>query len=827
MSDKFFSKIGNIATAIISLIFIGALVITIGVFYLVFHFSKDLPDYSQLEKYSPPTVTRLYAADGRMIEEYAKEKRLFVPVKAIPKKIIHAFIAAEDKNFYTNPGIDFGSIFRAAIQNVANLGRNKSLVGGSTITQQVVKNFLLTKEQSLTRKIKEAILSFRITQAFSKDKIMELYLNEIYLGNRSYGVAAAALNYFNKSIDELSIEEVAMLAALPKAPSSLDPHRFPKRAKERRDWVIGRMAEDGYISEVDAVLAASKPITLVDRDETETVNNAQFFAEAVRQELEALYGEEGVYERGLAVRTTLEPELQDAAEKALRSGLVEYDRRHGWRGPIAKVGTEEIQVNWKEKLDNVNDPDSLGGWMLAVVYELADEYARVGLKDGNTGKITLKDVAWARQYKGENELGPNIRKMSDVLANGDVIAVTKIQEAANDKGGNIYSLQQVPQINGGIVAIDPHNGRILAMSGGFYYGEGSKFNRAMQAKRQPGSAFKPFVYLAALENGFAPNSIIVDEEIQLDQGGDLPGWRPQNYSGEYYGPTTLRVGIEKSRNAMTVRLAQMMGIEKVVEVAKRFGINDHAVRNFSAALGSAETTLFDLTNAYAMLVNGGKSVRPSLIERIQNSDGRTIHKMDNRVCEACTVKISAMENPALEQPPSLVDERKQIADPITTYQIVSLLEGVVQRGTGQHLKELGRVLAGKTGTTNDSVDAWFMGFSADLAVGVYVGFDNPRSLGKFETGAAAALPVWKSFMETALHDKPDIPFRRPAGVKLVKIDAETGQLPTPDTPKSNIIYEAFRAGTEPTSSSVNNFAPAAGGSENGGSAVDLDAGGVY
>ncbi|MCE3232547.1 MAG: penicillin-binding protein [Rickettsiaceae bacterium] len=792
--SRFFSKWVNILAAAMTLLFIGVFAATLIVFYLVFHFGADLPDYSQLANYSPPTVTRLYAADGRLMEEYAKEKRLFVPINAIPKRVSNAFLSAEDKNFYKNPGIDLESIIRAAFKNIANMGNNKSLVGGSTITQQVVKNFLLSNEKSLDRKIKEAILSFRITQSYPKDKILELYLNEIYLGNRSYGVAAAALDYFNKSMDELTIEEAAMLASLPKAPSSLDPRKFPDKAKARRDWVIGRMVEDGYINEVEALLAMSKPITVVNRDATEIVSNASFFAEEVRQKMAALYGEQGVYENGLAVRTTLKPELQTYAQNALRNGLVSYDRRHGYRGPIKQITDME---NWKDSLNGVTAPASLGVWKLAVVLKNEKTKAQIGFKDGSTGEILLENMKWARKYISEDRQDGAVKQPSDILAIGDVIAVS----ANEDDKKTVYKLEQIPKINGAIVAMDPHSGRVLALVGGYYYGD-SQFNRATQAKRQPGSAFKPFVYLSALENGFSPNSIILDEPVELDMGQNQPGWSPQNYSGDFYGPTTLRVGVEKSRNAMTVRLAQALGIDKVIEVAKRFGINDNPQRNFSMVLGTAETTLLNLTNAYAMLVNGGKRVSPSLIERIQDRNGKTIFKMDNRDCPVCLI-VDDSEKGNLINPPSLEDNRETIAPPIETFQMVSILEGVVQRGTAIRLRDMSRSLAGKTGTTNDSFDTWFMGFSADLVVGVYVGFDNPASLGKFETGSAVALPIWKEFMEHALANTPDVPFRRPSGVKVVKINAKTGLLPTPDTPKRDIIYESFKEGTEPGIDSVN------------------------
>ena len=814
---KFFTKLGNFLTALMTLFFVGSIIAAIGVFYILYHYGQDLPDHTKLAQYEPPTVTRLYASDGRMMEEYAKEKRLFVPINAIPKRLVNAFIAAEDQNFYSHPGIDVISIIRAAMKNVSNIGKNKSLVGGSTITQQVVKNFLLTNEKSFDRKIKEAILAFRITQAFSKDKIMELYLNEIYLGNRSYGVAASSLNYFNKSIDELAIEEAAMLAALPKAPSNLDPSKYYNKAKARRDWVIGRMKVEGFITQEEAMEAIAKPIEIAKRDEMEMVNNAASFSEAVRQELTTLYGEEGVYEKGLAVRTTLSPKLQDFAQDALRRGLLAYDKRHGYKGPIAKI---KILEDYVEELEKIQKPARLGNWSLAVITKVDKEHARIAINKETKGIIPLKNLAWARKYISDNKLGDEIEKPSQVVSVGDVVVVRKTSITQGDDPE--YFLEQIPEVNGAIVAMDPYTGKVLAMVGGYGYG-GSQFNRAVQAKRQPGSAFKPFVYLTALENGFAPNSIIVDEEVQLERGEDLPGWRPQNYSGKYYGPTTLRVGVEKSRNAMTVRLSQLMGINKVVEVAKRFDIYDNPNRDLSVALGSAETTLLRLTNAYAMLVNGGKVISPSLIERIQNSNGKTIYKRDNRTCDDCLVTLTDAEIDSLT-PPDVEEYRQQISDPISAFQTVSILEGVVQRGTGRNLKSLEKILAGKTGTTNDSLDGWFMGFSANLAVGVYVGFDTPRSLGRYETGASTALPIWKEFVKNALKDEPDIPFRRPSGIKLVKIDAKTGLLPSPDTPKEQIIFEAFRAGTEPDTTTSSAFEPSLNGNQ---FIEDFTEGGIY
>lgn len=807
-----FEKLGNTLASIFLAISATVIIGVVGAIYIIFHYGKDLPDHSQLANYSPETITRLYSSDGMILAEYAKEKRLYVPISAIPKRLRNAFIAAEDKNFYNHPGVDFVSVFRALMTNIANMGSNRSLVGGSTITQQVVKNFLLTNERSLERKVKEAILAFRITQAFPKNRILELYLNEIYLGNRSYGVAAAALNYFDKSLNELSIEEAAMLAALPKAPSTLDPKRNPERAKRRRDWVIKRMAEEGYINEVEALLAATKPINLKENEGTKLVN-AGFFTDTIKQKLSSLYGRNSVYEDGLSVHTTLDSNYQIYAEQALFEGLRDYDRRHGWRGPITNINeisdknenNKEVididniteskieQKTWLQLLKESTQNISFGKWQASTVLSVSKDKVEIGLIDGSKGNITLNNLKWARKHINVDSLGKKITSCDQVLSVGDVIAVSG--------GPESYKLEQIPKANGAIVAMDPHTGKVLAMVGGFNY-EQSQFNRAVQAARQPGSAFKPFVYLAALENGFSPNSIIVDEEIQLEQGEDLPNWRPQNHSGEYYGPTTLRVGVEKSRNAMTVRLANNIGINKVMEVGKRFGIYKNPPRNFSTALGASETTLLELTNAYSMLVNGGKKVYPSLIERIQNRDGKNIYRWDRRECEECIIPYEDSNDISLINPPQLTEYRDQISDPIATYQSVSILEGAVERGTGKSLKSLKKVLAGKTGTTNDSYDAWFMGFSADLAVGVYAGFDNPKTLGKNEYGSSVALPIWKSFMKKALAEKPNIPFRRPAEVKLVKIDATTGKLPTPGTPRRNIILEAFREGTEPTAASA-------------------------
>lgn len=756
---------------------------------VTFYFSKDLPDYRQLKNYDPPTTTRFYTADGKLLQEYATERRQFVPIHAIPNRIKNAFIAAEDKNFYDHPGIDFLSILRAAGKNLMNVGRGKPLVGGSTITQQVVKNFLLTKEQSITRKVKEAILSFRITQAFSKERILELYLNDIYLGAGSYGVAAAALNYFNKSIDELAIEEAALLAGLPKAPGRDDPKRNYNGALKRRNYVIKRMYEDKHITHEEYQHALATPITLRKRDKTQRLY-APYFAEAVRLELIETFDEKELYEGGLFIRTTINPKLQQYAESALQHGLISYDRRHGYRNHIAHINLPHPSTNttpshWKTKLNNIPDPQHLNSWHTAVVLEYNNTNTIIGLKDGTTGTIPFKHIKWARAYIHDNARGPAIKHPSDLLKRGDVIVVSKLDKA------NTYALKQIPEINGALIALDPHTGKILAMMGG-YSNEDNQFNRATQANRQPGSAFKTFAYLAALEKGFSPTSIIVDAEIEFDQGDNLPTWSPQNYSGDYYGPSTLRLGLERSRNAMSVRLAQLLGLEHIIEICKRFKINLNPNNNFSIVLGTAETTLLNISTAYAMLVNGGKKITPTLVERIQNKDGKTIRKRDIRPCINCN--ITSLNTP----PPIIKDIRKNITDPHSAYQITSILEGVIKRGTGMKARSLNKTLGGKTGTTNKSIDNWFIGFSPDLVVGVYVGFDKPRSLGKRETGASVALPIFINFMKKALKNKPDIPFRIPTGIQLVRIDKTNGQLPTPNTPTKDIILEAFKPGQTPT-----------------------------
>ncbi|MGH6945233.1 MAG: penicillin-binding protein 1A [Geminicoccaceae bacterium] len=765
-----------------------------GALYLLQRYGQGLPDYRQLADYQPPTVTRIHAADGRLLAEYAAEKRVFVPIEAIPKRVIQAFLAAEDKNFYSHPGIDVLSIVRAAVTNIGRLWEDRRPVGASTITQQVAKNFLLTNEVSLERKIKEAILAFRIEHAFTKDQILELYLNEIYLGIGSYGVAAAALNYFDKSLDELTTAEAAFLGGLPKAPSWYNPARQPEAARNRRDWVIGRMLELGFIDREDAEHAWAEPLEMRKRAPTE-IFTADYFTEEVRRELVQRYGESALYQGGLSIRTTLQPELQAIVQRALRDGLMAYDQRHGWRGPEAEL---PLDGAWPTELAALEVHDGLESWRLALVLETGPEAAVVGFADGSQGTLPFTTMRWARKVDEAGNLGPVPSRPDQVVQPGDVIWVAAEEAPQDAQGapgaGARYALRQAPEVEGAVVALDPHNGRVLAMSGGFSYGR-TEFNRATQARRQPGSALKPFVYLAALADGFTPSSIILDAPLVIDQGPELGKWKPANYSRRFYGPSTLRLGLEKSRNVMTVRLAKAIGMDRVVDMAGRFGLAEGMGHNLASALGSNEVTLLQLTTAYAELVNGGKHIEPALIERMQDRHGRTVMRRDQRPCPDCQ-DVAWHGQPA----PELVDQRAQVIPAPLAYQMVNLLQGVVERGTGVRARSIGKPVAGKTGTSDDSRDAWFIGFTPDLVVGVYVGYDQPRSLGDREQGATAALPIFVDIMDEALKNKPATPFRVPPGVRLVRVDADSGLLPGPGT--DDVILEAFLPGTEPTEASV-------------------------
>lgn len=769
---------------IIALTSLGFLGIIAGIFLIVFvisYYSQDLPDHTELKNYEPPIVTRIYAGDGRLMAEYAQERRIFVPYPFIPEKVVQAFTAAEDKNFFEHEGVDAYAIARAMVTNLKNAGTDRRKIGGSTITQQVAKNFLLTNERSYERKIREAILATRIEKALPKEKIMELYLNEIFLGQRAYGVAAAALTYFNKALDELTYAEAAYLAALPKAPNNYHPIRNRESALSRRNWVLDRMAEDGHITESQADLAKATPLQMIAPENEERVS-APYFSEEIRRILDEKYGPDALYKGGLAVRTTVDPVMQEIAQTVLRDGLTAYDKRHGYRGPVAQF---DSMNDWAAKLDDIQrQKGMLDGWKLAVVLDAGSSKAQIGFADKSKANLLLAGLQWARECQQDcYALGPEITSASQVVKTGDVIMVELVDDA--------YVLRQVPAVQGAIMVMDPHTGRVLAMQGGWDYND-SVFNRATQAYRQPGSAFKPFVYLPALDQGFTPATRVLDAPFVIEQNpGTGDYWRPSNYSGEFYGPTPIRVGIEKSRNLMTVRLADHIGMEKVVEYATRFGIADQMKPYLSYALGAGETTLLRLTTAYAMLVNGGKKIEPTFMDRIQDRYGETIFAHDTRPCMNCGDLIRWDG----QKTPEVTDNRPQVADPRTVYQIVSILEGVVQRGTARRLAELNRPMGGKTGTTNESKDTWFMGFTPDLVVGVFVGFDEPKSLGKRETGSSVAAPIFKDFMEVALKDVPPVPFRRPSGIKQVRINAATGRAAMPGD--ENVIWESFVTGTEP------------------------------
>lgn len=768
------------------------------VLWAIIYYGRDLPDYRQLANYEPSIVTRIHAGDGSLLTEFARQQRLFVPINVVPEGLIEAFLAAEDKNFYKHDGLDYLGMVRGNLRNVLNVLQDRPLQGGSTITQQVARTFLLTLDQRLDRKIKEMILTLRIERAFSKDRILELYLNEIYFGNRSYGVAAAALNYFNKALNELTVAEMAYLAALPKAPNNYHPIRNKERAIGRRDWVLSRMYALGHIDEGTYREAVAEDLVMHER-EGHARFEAEHFAEEVRRRVGRMYGDRVLYEGGLSVRTSLEPRLQAIAERTLREGLVAYDRRHGWRGP---VGRTVMDSEWAERLRAFKKPLGFASWSLAAVHEVREDGAIVGLKDGSFGFIPFEEITWARAWRQGERLGPSVKDTAQVLSVGDVVAIealtadktTTISTFWNTKGDPIgtvqnYGLRQVPEIDGALVAMDPHTGRVLAMVGGFDYAA-SQYNRAVQAKRQPGSAFKPFVYAAALDNGFTPASLVLDAPFVIDQGDGLGKWKPKNSSNKFYGPSTLRLGIEKSRNLMTVRLAQHLGMGTIMDYADKFGLAENMEPSLAASLGAGEVTLLQLTAAYGMFVNGGKEISPSLIDRIQDRRGITVYRHDDRTCMPCELTWDRNQ-----REPQLPDNRQQILDPMTSYQMVSMMQGVVENGTGQKIKWLRKPLAGKTGTTNDSLDAWFIGFSADLAVGIFTGFDRPRSLGQYEEGSSVAVPIFRDFMADALKNEPGVPFRMPPGIRLVRVNAETGQPAT--IADTNVVLEAFKPGTEP------------------------------
>jgi penicillin-binding protein 1A len=787
-----------------------------GVAGLMWHYSKDLPDYSQLQDYEPPVMTRVHATDGSLLAEYARERRLYLPIQAIPKRVVHAFLSAEDKNFYEHGGLDFSGMARAGVVFLQNYGTGRRPQGASTITQQVAKNFLLTNEVSFTRKIKEALLSMKIERAYTKDKILELYLNEIYLGFSAYGIAAASLLYFDKSVHELTVAEAAYLAALPKAPSTLHPFRQRERATERRNYVIDRMVENGYIKGDEGEAAKKAPLAVTARTTGSHIFAGEYFAEEVRREIYDRYGEKKLYEGGLSVRATLDPKLQVMARKALTAGLTKYDENRGYRGAIQKI---DVSGDWGVKLADIKALSDIG-WKMAVVLETSDQSARIGfqpsrepggavVRERRVGIVPIEGVKWAKPAEGPAR-GRVPTKVSQVLEPGDVIYVEPLESKDGQADNQQFRLRQVPDVSGAMTVMDPWTGRVLAMVGGFSFDQ-SQFNRATQALRQPGSSFKPFVYAAALDNGYTPATVVMDSPIEIDQGPGMGVWRPENYSaGKYYGPQTLRFGIEHSRNVMTVRLAQDVGMPLIAEYAKRFGVYDDLPPYLSFALGAGETTTLRMTAAYSMFANGGRRIKPTLIDRIQDRYGHTIYKHDQRECRGCDA-----ERWANQPEPTLIDRREQVIDAMTAYQITSMMEGVVQRGTATTIREVGKPVAGKTGTTNDEKDVWFVGFSPDVAVGVYIGYDKPKPLGRGATGGQVAAPIVRDFLKVALADKPAVPFRVPAGIKLIRIDPKSGMRAGPGAER--VILEAFKPGTAPPDSySVVGFTDSEGRSYGGG-----------
>ncbi|MDE0921605.1 penicillin-binding protein 1A [Aurantimonas coralicida] len=762
------------------------LVVAGGFAWYIEKMGSDLPDYQVLAAYEPPVTTRVHAADGSLMAEYARQRRLFLPIQAVPDLVKNAFLSAEDKNFYQHPGVDIEGVARA----VMVLAKGGRMQGASTITQQVAKNFLLTNERTFDRKIKEAILSLRIEQAYSKDKILELYLNEIYLGLGSYGVAAAALAYFDKSVNELTIEEAAYLGALPKAPENYNPFRDPDRAIERRNWVIDQMAANGFITAEAASEAQEKPLDVNPRPTGTYLASSEYFTEDVRREIIQRYGVDALYEGGLSVRTTLDPKLQAEARKALQHGLIKYDEERGWRGPVTRV---EIGSDWGQSLAKIEPLADVPEWRLAVVLTAEAGRVEIGLQpprdmsgargaERELASIARDDMKWALRLNTEDRKG-NVSSAAEVLSRGDVVYVEKKEEGAG------YRLRQPPKVQGALVAMEPKTGRVVAMVGGFSFAQ-SEFNRASQAYRQPGSSFKPFVYAAALDNGYTPSSVIMDAPISLPDGNGGV-WEPSNYGGGSAGPSTLRLGIEKSRNLMTIRLAKDMGMDLVAEYAERFGIYDNLGKYLPMALGAGETTVLRMVSAYSVIANGGRSLEPSLIDRVQDRYGKTIYKHDQRICQTC-------DAPAYDgqSEPELVDERDQVLDPMTAYQITSMMEGVVQRGTATRVAALGVPIAGKTGTTNEEKDVWFVGFTPDLVTGVFLGYDNPTPMGRGATGGGMAAPVFIDFMEDALEGVPPVEFKVPEGMDLIAVNRKTGM--RSGGSGGDVIMEAFKPGTGPS-----------------------------
>ncbi|WP_318972573.1 penicillin-binding protein 1A [Sinorhizobium medicae] len=760
----------------------------IGAVYLS-DLTRGLPDHRKLAEWEPAVMTRFYAYDGTPLAEYARERRLFLPIAAIPERVKGAFLSAEDKSFYTHSGIDVLGVAKAAWSNAMNAGSGQRLIGASTITQQLAKNFLLSSDRTLERKIKEAVLSIRIEHALGKDRILELYLNDIYLGLGAYGIAAGALTYFDKSVSELTVAEAAYLAALPKGPNNYNPYRHAERAISRRNWVIAQMQRNGFVSAAEARDMMARPLGVKPRAAIPLMAEANYFAEEVRRQVAAEYGEAALYTAGLSVRTTLDPALQAAALKALRAGLVEYDQMRGFRGPLAHI---DLTGDWAAALEKQETLADVKDWQLATVLSCSDEGVRIGLRNADpgsgrsspgpvTGFIDSRSMRWALKLSATGKIR-QADSLLQVLSPGDVIYVEEAESG--------FLLRQIPKVQGAIVAMDPHTGRVLASVGGFSFAQ-SRFNRATQASRQPGSAFKPFVYAAALDTGYTPATLVADAPIAKPDGtGRI--WRPKNYDGKFGGPSTLRTGLEKSRNLMTVRLAQHLGMDVVAEYGQAFGLYDKLAPYLPMSLGAGETTLMRLVAAYAVLANGGRSVTPSAIDRIQDRQGRTIFRHDQRDCDQCNA--ASWQH---QEEPVLRDTREQVLDPMTAYQVTSMLRGVVEHGTAHKVAQLGVPIAGKTGTTNDEKDVWFVGYTPTLVTGVFMGYDTPKPMGYGETGGGLAAPIFIDFMKTALRGKAAIDFPVPEGLTFATVDRRTGRLAASADPGG--IVEAFKPGTAPCS----------------------------
>ena len=737
------------------------------IFSTLWYFSIGLPDYKKLSNYQPPISSRVYSEDRKLIAEYAIEKRLFIPFESIPEKVINSFLSAEDKNFFSHPGIDAKGILRAIIKNIKNISQNKRLEGASTITQQVAKNFLLTNEVSMKRKVKEAILAFRIERAYTKERILELYLNQIYLGQGTYGIAAASLEYFDKSIKELGYAEASLLAALPKAPSKYNPYKYPEVAKFRRNLVLENLEENKFISKKELIKLKESEIKLK-RRKIEIVNEANSYTEEVRRIVKDIYGFQKLYTQGFSISTPLNIKYQIQALESLRKGIEDYDRRRGWRGPVANKFKNK---NWQKKIAQFKLDPTLN-WYIAEIISLENNEIKFNIinkeKENISSHIIYQNLKWSLRNK---------KSLKDVHKVGDIIFVKKKK--------NSWLLKQYPKVNGGIVVLDPYTGGVLALAGGFNF-KTSEFNRATQAKRQPGSAFKPIVYAAALEKGFAPNSIILDAPFVESQGVGLKNWKPENYGKKFYGPSTFRKGIEYSRNLMTVRIAKILGLEEILNLSKKLNIYEEIPELLSVSLGAAETTLINLTSAYAPFVNGGKKIEPKLISRIQDRRGKTIFQLKSRKCVGCD-KFIINEEAEL---PKIINNTERVLSEETAYQMTSILQGAVERGTAKKLKSLNVPLAGKTGTTNDNYDAWFIGFSSNLVIGVYIGYDNPKTLGKFETGSKAALPIFKDFIEKTLYKEDFKEFQIPENIYLTSLNYDTGAKSS--VGEKNVITEALK-----------------------------------